>query len=45
MKAMRVSSVRPVKHTAQAAASRGTSKAAVEIITATVSFILITDIP
>ena len=42
---MRVSSARPVKHTAQAAASRGASKTAVEIITARASFIPITDIP
>ena len=45
MKAIRVSSARPVKQTAQAAAIRGTSKTAVEIITARVSFIPITDTP
>jgi hypothetical protein len=45
MKAMRVSSARPVKQTAQAAAIFGTSQSAVEIITTGASFILITDTP
>ncbi len=44
-KATRVSSARPVKHTAQAAASRGTNRTAVEIISARASFVPITDTP
>ena len=45
MKAVRVSSARPVKHTAQADAIFGTSQIAVEIITTRANFILITDTP
>jgi len=44
-KATRVSSERPVKHTAQAAASRGTSKTVVGTTTVEAIFIVITDIP
>jgi hypothetical protein len=42
---MRVSSARPVKHTAHAAASRGASSSAAEIIVAKAAFIPITNTP